>query len=73
MPRPLLTRLQPDSIAEFRAAAGQRFLDGEAAAAGNRRTAAIYLWGYAVEMIIKAAYFQVDGFSERQTILPSDL
>ena len=51
MPKPLLSRLQPDSIAEFRAAARQRFLDGEVAAANDRRTVAVYLWGYAAEMI----------------------
>ena len=73
MPKPLLDRLQPDSIAEFRLAAQQRFLDGEIAGDRDRRTAAIYLWGYAVEMLLKAAYFEVDGFPERQPILIQDL
>ena len=57
MPRGLRARCQPDSIREFRAAARQRFQDGLTAAAGERRTAAIYLWGYAAEMTLKAAYF----------------
>ena len=73
MPKPLLSRLRPDSIAEFRAAARQRWLDGRAAAANNRRTAAIYLWGYASEMTIKAAYFALINFHSGQSITMMDL
>lgn len=73
MPRPLLARLNPDSIAEFRAAALERFRDGEAAAALDRRTAAIYLWGYAAEMIVKAAYFSLAQYPMDQPITFADL
>ncbi len=73
MPKPLLTRLKPDSIAEFRAAALERFRDGEAAAARDRRTAAIHLWGHTVEMVLKAAYFQVSGVPDEQTVSMRDL
>ena len=73
MPRPLLARLKADSIAEFRAAAIERFRDGKAAAARDRRTAAIYLWGYTIEMLIKAAYFQVNGFQAEQIVAMRDL
>jgi hypothetical protein len=73
MPTPLLQRCQPDSIREFRAAAQQRYLDGVAAATAGRRTAAIYLWGYAVEMTLKAAYFLLDGFGLSQQITMADL
>ena len=58
---------------EFRESARQRFDDGLAAAANERRTAAIYLWGYAAEMTLKAAYFAADGFGESQTITRADL
>ena len=73
MPKPLLARLRPDSIAEFRLAARARYQDGEAAADQDRRTAAIYLWGYVVEMLLKAAYFEVDGLLERDPISIRDL
>src|SRR5437588_2070352 len=73
MPRRLLVRCQPDSIREFRAAAAQRLQDGLSLAAAGRRTAAIYLWGYAAEMTLKAAYFHLQGFAEDQTITMADL
>jgi hypothetical protein len=68
MPRRLPDRLQPDSIAGFRAAARQRSLDAIALQAAGRRTAAVYLWGYVAEMILKAAFFEVSGFAEDQPI-----
>ena len=73
MPRRLLDRLKPDSIGEFRAAARQRFDDGLVEEAAARPTAAIYLWGYAAEMTLKAAYFAAIGFTESQEITRGDL
>ena len=64
MPKRLLSRCQPDSIREFRASARQRYDDGLIAAAGGRGLAAIYLWGYSAEMILKAAYFSVIGVTD---------
>lgn len=64
MPRRLLARCQPDSISEFRAAARQRYDDGLAASVAGRRLAAIYLWGYSAEMVVKAAYFTFIGLGE---------
>jgi hypothetical protein len=64
MPRRLIDRCQPDSIREFRAAARQRFQDGMALAGTGNRTAAIYLWGYAAELTIKAAYFSLFGLAD---------
>ncbi len=61
MPRQLPERCQPDSIREFRAAARVRYYDAMALAAAGRRTAAIYVWGYTAEMILKAAYFSFVG------------
>jgi hypothetical protein len=68
MPRRLLKRCQPDSIREFRASARQRYDDGLIAAAGGRGLAAIYLWGYSAEMLVKAAYFSVLGVGEGTTL-----
>ena len=73
MPKSLLERYQPDSICEFRAAAKQRSRDAQALLAAERRTAAIYLWGYAAEMTLKASYFTVFGFSDIQHITMADL
>jgi hypothetical protein len=73
MPKPLLERCACDSIREFRAAALQRFLDAQELAASGRKTAAIYLWGYAVEMTLKAAYFRLIGFPEARPIAMIDL
>ncbi len=64
MPRRLLARCQPDSIREFRTSALQRYNDGLVAAGGGRGLAAIYLWGYAAEMTLKAAYFSAVGIGE---------
>jgi hypothetical protein len=68
MPRRLIDRCQPDSIREFRASARQRYNDGLALAVAGNRTAAIYLWGYASEMILKAAYFSLIGVAEEEVL-----
>jgi len=68
MPRRLLQRCQPDSIAEFRSASHQRYNDGLSLAIQGRRTGAIYLWGYAIEMTLKAAYFSFIGKGVRDPI-----
>lgn len=68
MPRRLIERCQSDSIREFRASARQRYHDGLALAGAGNRTAAIYLWGYAAEMTLKAAYFALLGRAEDDVI-----
>ncbi|HEV3341236.1 MAG TPA: hypothetical protein VG125_12790 [Pirellulales bacterium] len=68
MPRRLLDRCRPDSIREFELAALHRFDDGLALAAAGRRTGAIYLWGYAAEMTLKASYFSLIGLARTATI-----
>jgi hypothetical protein len=68
MPRRLLARCHPDSIREFGTSAIQRYNDGIVAAGGGRSLAAIYLWGYAAEMILKTAYFSAAGIGEATTL-----
>ncbi len=68
MPRRLIDRCRPDSVGEFRVSARQRYLDGPALAGAGNRTAAIYLWGYAAEMLLKAAYFSLLGIAEDDPI-----
>jgi hypothetical protein len=69
----LIERCSPDCILEFRRASAIRHQDACLLAKKDRRTAAIYLWGYAAEMTLKAAYFTLAGFSETQPIRPKDL
>ncbi len=68
MPRRLLDRCNPDSIHEFRAAARIRYDDGLVLAATGQRTGAVYVWGYAAEMTIKAEYFSFIGLKEKDKI-----
>jgi hypothetical protein len=68
MPRRLIDRCQPDSIREFRASARQRYNDGLTLAGAGNGTAAIYLWGYAAEMLLKAAYFSLSGLAPDDVI-----
>lgn len=72
MPRTLVDRCQADSVREFRASARQRYEDGLALAGAGKRTAAIYLWGYASEMTLKAAYFMLSGLTEDEPITWSE-
>jgi len=72
MPKRLLDRCHLDSIREFRASAQQRFDDGLTAAVGGRGLAAIYLWGYCAEMLLKAAYFSVLGLGEGTSLRMAD-
>jgi hypothetical protein len=68
VPKRLPDRWSPECIAEFRAAAWQRYLDALRLAEAERKTGAIYLWGYSAEMLLKAAYFSVLGFARTATI-----
>lgn len=72
MRKPLLDRCQPESIREFRAAARGRYDDGLIAAGGGRGLAAVYLWGYAAEMTLKAAYFSAVGLGKSTHIQVRD-
>jgi hypothetical protein len=61
MPHPLSSRLglaDDDFVSTFEAAARRNFLDANVLRRSNRRAAAIYLYGYSVEMRTKAAYFR---------------
>ena len=73
MPRLLPARFAAECIREFDRAADERYVDAEALAAVGRRTGAIYLHGYVVEMLLKAAYFRMLRFTDTQVIALSDL
>src|SRR5438105_6456634 len=71
---PLIARLSPHhTIREFRAAAGLRFREGRRLALAGDRLAAIYLWGYTAEMLLKAAYFRLRGWLPSQPITMIDI
>jgi hypothetical protein len=71
---PLIARIAPHhTIRDFRAAARLRYDEGRRLALGGDRLAAIYLWGYAAEMLLKAAYFRLVGWLPAQAITLHDL
>lgn len=61
------------TIREFRLAAGQRYREAVHLATAGDRLAAIYLCGYAAEMLLKAAYFRLIGRNPTAPITISDL
>lgn len=58
----LASRLsQPDRIRAFEGASRNRFEEAELLAKHGHRLAAIYFYGYSVEILMKAACFRLDG------------
>jgi hypothetical protein len=75
MPNLLARRIQGagDTIARFESAALRRFAEADLLRADHdRHLAAIYLYGYCVELWLKAAVYRSFGFSSRQRITISD-
>jgi hypothetical protein len=73
MPKLLVARFTADSVAQFRIAARMRYDEARSLAGLGHGTAAIYLWGYTAEMVIKAAWFTLIGIPETRPIGPTDL
>ncbi len=73
LPKLLVNRLGDDTITEFRAAAQIRNEDARQLADSGRTTAAVYLWGYAAEMTLKAAWFSLLGTPSNTPIPRKDL
>jgi hypothetical protein len=73
MPLVLRANKKPHSIRNFRAAALARFAEGRLLAAQQHRLASIYLMGYAAEMLLKAAYFRLAGYSLSQPITVQEM
>lgn len=55
------------------AAARLRFGEGELLAAHGHSLGAVYLFGYAIEMTLKAGYFRLAGHGDTQPITARDL
>ena len=65
---PLAERLSPDTVARLERAAYHRFESAEILRAQERRLAAVYFFGYSVEMWLAAAYFRGAGFKPHEPI-----
>jgi HEPN domain-containing protein len=66
---PLRLRLpHHESVDLYRKAASQRFRDAATLANHGRRLGAVYLFGYCVEMLLKAAFFRLQGTAAGQAI-----
>lgn len=66
---PLLQRIPGHhTIHEFRRAAGQRYGEAARLVLAGDRLAAIYLSGYAAEMLLKAAFFRLAGRTSKTPI-----
>jgi hypothetical protein len=65
----LLSRLpSSDCIERFRRAVSQRFCEAESLAANGFPLASVYLHGYVVEMLLKAACFRIMGMNANAPI-----
>jgi hypothetical protein len=74
VPRLLVDRFTEDSVEQFRISASIRNEDAWALYYNRRFTAAIYLWGYAVEMTLKTVWFSnVLQYDDGRTIARGDL
>lgn len=60
---PLSDHLAPDSVCRLERAAQKRFDEAEQLILRQHLLAAVYLFGYSVEMCLAAAYFKSAGFS----------
>ena len=59
----LIARVSTDeTIHNFRRAAGARYAEGSWLATHGDRLASIYLLGYSAEMLLKAAFFRLEGY-----------
>lgn len=60
-----------ESVVQYEAAAGERLYDGMAIALTDGRETSrgsVYLFGYVIEMVLKAAYFRLVGWNPAQPV-----
>src|SRR6185437_5820814 len=69
--QPLFERTY-DSVSEFESAADLRYADALVLDRRSRKLGAVYLFGYSVEMRVKAMYFRNAGFTESRIITSID-
>lgn len=68
MPQLLPVRFASECIREFELAAEERYVDALQLADSGRRTGAIYLFGYVVEMELKAGFLRLAGHADDDPI-----
>lgn len=68
MPLTLVGRSGRDTLGKLEAAAILRMREAEALRVSGRRLGAIYLYGYVIEITLKAAYYRVIGLVPATTI-----
>jgi hypothetical protein len=64
----LAVHLAPNTVRQLEQAAEKRSEEAECLKKQNRFLAALYLYGYSVEMCLAAAYFRSTGFHSQQAI-----
>jgi len=64
----LIKRLGPDTISRLERAAPRRFSEAEWLHEGKYSLAAIYFYGYTIEIVLGAAYFRVLGSGRTEPI-----
>lgn len=64
----LASRLAPDTINTLKRAAEERIEDASRLLGQKRFLAALYLFGYSVEMVLASAYFSNAGYSPNRPI-----
>jgi hypothetical protein len=62
MAKSLAGKYGPDTIRKYLRAAPERFKEAEYLASAGHNLAALYFYGYTVEMLIKAAYFKMSRY-----------
>lgn len=67
MPKTLLERIGPDTLAKLEEAATRRYA-AAVKLTGDEPLSALYLFGYAIEMRLKAAYYRLAALAERWNI-----
>lgn len=67
MPQSLLARIGPDTLRKLEAAAIRRYAEADTLRT-DERLGAIYLFGYTVEIRLKAAYYRLTGVSPNQDL-----
>lgn len=68
MPLTLVRRAGADTLGKLEAAARRRFREAHALEESGEHLGAIYLYGYSVEIRLKAAYYRTIGLVPRTTI-----
>ena len=68
MARVFLNRIGDDTLAKLEAAATMRFREARKLQGQGERLGALYLYGYTIEMRLKAAYYRLAGLGDNDDL-----